>query len=120
MEAAKIKVKTPNSGNDAESEQSNMDHLKTILKRELRIVGTISTPGQKDQVSYISLNRQIDSAIEKDCSIREIVDTVIQSVSLSLPLRSYLETISEFTLPTLHRILRAHYHEKIAVNCTLN
>ena len=55
MEAAKIKVKTANSGNDAKSEQSNMDHLKTILKCELRIVGTISTPGQKDQVSYIRL-----------------------------------------------------------------
>ena len=112
MEAAKIKIKTANSGNDAKSEQSNMDHLKTILKRELRIVGTISTPGQKDQVSYISLNRQIEVALEKGYSIREIVDAVIRSISPSLPLRSYLEAIRELTLPTLRRIIRAHYQEK--------
>ena len=31
VEATKIKIKTVNSGNDAKSEQSNMDHLKTIL-----------------------------------------------------------------------------------------
>ena len=72
MEAAKMKVKTANSGNDAKSEQSSMDHLKTILKRELCIVGTISTPGQKDQVSYISLNRQIEAAPEKGYSISEM------------------------------------------------
>ena len=112
VEAAKIEIKNANSGNDAKSEQSNMDHLKTILKRELRIVGTISTPGQKDQVSYISLNRQIEAALEKGYSIREIVDAVIRSISPSLPLRSYLEAISELTLPTLHRIIRAHYQEK--------
>ena len=108
-EAAKIKIITANSGNDAKSEQSNMDHLKTILKRELRIVGTISTPGQKDQVSYISLNRQIEATLEKGYSIREIVDAVTRSISPSLPLGSYLEAISELTLPTLRRIIRAHY-----------
>ena len=63
VEAAKIKAKSGSSGSDAESEQSSMDHFRTILKRELHIVGTIGTPGQKDQVSYISLNRQIEAAL---------------------------------------------------------
>ena len=76
------------------------------------MVGTISTPGQKDQVSYISLNRQIEAALEKGYSIPEIVDAVIRSISPSLLLRSYLEAISELSLPTLRRIIRAHYQEK--------
>ena len=112
MEAAKIKVKTANSGNDDNSEQSSMDHPKTILKRELRITGTISTPGQKDQVSYISLNGQIEAALEKGYSIREIVDAIIRSISSSLLLPSYVEAISELTLPTLRRIIIAYYQRK--------
>ena len=77
VEAAKMKVRKASSGNDAKSEQSSMDHLKTILKHELRIIGTISTPGHKDQVSYISLNRQIEATLEKGYSICKIVDAVI-------------------------------------------
>ena len=102
------------------NKQSNMDHLKMILKRELRIVGTISTPGHWDQVSYISLNCQVEAALEKGYSICEIIDAVIRPISPSFLLRSYVEAISELTLPTLCRIIRAHYQEKIAVNCTLN
>ena len=83
-----------------------------IFKCELRVIGTISTPGQKDQVSYIHLNRQIEAALEKGYSICEIVDAVIQSISPSLLLHSYLEAISELTQPTLCRIIRAHYQEK--------
>ena len=33
-------------------------------------------------------------------------------MSPSLPLRSYLEAISEINLPTLRRTIRAHYQEK--------
>ena len=51
-----VKGKDVSSGQDMKSDQSNIDHLKTILKRELRITETISAPGQKDQVSFISLS----------------------------------------------------------------
>ena len=40
------------------------------------------------------------------------MDVVVRTVSPSLPLRSYLEAISEINLSTLHRIIRAHYQEK--------
>ena len=116
VEVAKVnavaKGQDVNSGQDMKGDQSNIDHLKTILKRELRITGTISAPGQKDQVSFISLNRQIEAALAKGYTVREIVDAVIRSISPILPLRSYLEAISEINLPTLCRIIRAHYQEK--------
>ena len=48
----------------------------------------------------------------KGYTVREIVDAVVRSISPSLPLRSYLEAISEINLPTLRRITRAHYQEK--------
>ena len=116
VEVAKVnavaKGKDVNSGQNMKGDQSNIDHLKTILKRELRITGTISALGQKDQVSFISLNRQIEAALAKGYTVREIVDAVIRSISPILPLRSYLEAISEINLPTLHRIIRAHYQEK--------
>ena len=40
------------------------------------------------------------------------MDAVIQSILPILPLRSYLEGISEINLPMLQRIIRAHYQEK--------
>ena len=67
---------------------------------------------QKDQVSFISLNQQIEAALAKGYSGREIVDAVIRSISPILPLRSYLEAISKINLQMLRRIIRAHYQEK--------
>ena len=89
VEVAKVnavaKGKDVNSGQDMKGDQSNINHLKTILKRELRITGTISAPGQKDQVSFISLNRQIEAALAKGYTVRKIVDAVIRSISPICP-----------------------------------
>ena len=74
---AVAKRKDVSSGQDMKGDQSNVDHLKTILKRELGIIGTISVPGKKDQVSFISLNRQIEAALTKGFTVREIVDAVV-------------------------------------------
>ena len=46
------KGKDVSSGPDMKDDQSNVDHLKTILKRELRIIGTVSAPGKKTGVNY--------------------------------------------------------------------
>ena len=48
------KGKYVSSGPDMKSDQSNVDHLNTILKRELRITGTVSALGKIDQVSFIT------------------------------------------------------------------
>ena len=60
MEVAKanavVKGKDISLGQDTKGDQSDIDYLKTTLKRELRIIGTASTSSQKDQVSFITLN----------------------------------------------------------------
>ena len=40
------------------------------------------------------------------------MDAIIQSIPPSLPLKSYLEAISEINLLMMCRIIRAHYQEK--------
>ena len=62
-------------------ENSEFEMLKTILKRDLRIGWTIVGQGQKDQLSYISLNRQIKSAVSKGYEEREIVDAIIRAIA---------------------------------------
>ena len=51
VEVAKVnavaKEKDVNLGQDMKGNQSNIDHLKTTLRKELRITGTISMTGHK-------------------------------------------------------------------------
>ncbi len=47
-----------------------------------------------------------------DSSEADIIDEVINAVSPSLHLRTYLESIKSFTLKELRKILRSHYGEK--------
>ena len=67
---AVAKGKDVSSGQDMKGDQSNVDHLKTILKRELRIIGTVSAPVKKDQVSFICLNRKTAAALTKGYTVR--------------------------------------------------
>ena len=80
--------------------------------KDLKIQGTISN--EKNRISYTSLNKQIESAIDKGYSEREIVDAIINAVSPSLHIRSYLESIKNLGLTELRKILRSHYCEKSA------
>ncbi len=86
------------------------NHLFRI--KDFKIQGTISN--EKTRVSYTSLNKQIESGIEKRYSNREIIDAVINAVSPSLHLRSYLESIKTLSLAELRQVLRSHYCEKTA------
>ncbi len=43
-----------------------------------------------------------------------MIDVVIRAITPSMQLRSYLETISNLTLPRLRAILRSHFQEKCA------
>eukprot|EP00794_Sanderia_malayensis_P005804 gene5804-6502_t len=62
----------------------------------------------------MSLNKQIESAISKGYSENEIVDAVINAISPSLHLKSYLESIKKLSLEQLRQTLRSHYCEKTA------
>ena len=88
--------------------------LKSVLRREFKINGQIGEPGQKDKLTFVSLVRQIESASSKGYSETEVIDGVIRAIIPSMQLRSYLETVSDMTLPKLRSILRSHFQEKSA------
>ena len=80
--------------------------------KDFKIQGTISN--ERNRLSFTSLNKQIDSAIDKGFPESEIVDAVINAVSPQLHLRSYLEGMKNLKLQELRQILRSHYCEKSA------
>ena len=88
--------------------------LKQVLRRDFKINGQIGEPGQKDKLTFVSLVRQIESALSKGYPEVEVIDAVIRAITPSMKLRSYLETISNLTLPRLRAILRSHFQEKSA------
>ena len=87
---------------------------QVTLRREFKIAGQIGEPGQRDKLSFSSLIHQIQSGLDKKYPEKEIVSAVIRSIVPGAKLRSYLEGKADLTLPTLRRILRAHFREKDA------
>ena len=63
-------------------------------------------------MSFVSLSRQIESAIEKGYSEKEVIEAIIKSMKPGLQLRNYIETLRDLTLARLTQILRSHYKEK--------
>ena len=80
--------------------------------KDFKIQGTISN--ERNRLSFTSLNKQIDSAIDRGFPESEIVDAVINAVSPQLHLKSYLEGMKNLKLQELRQILRSHYCEKSA------
>ncbi len=87
---------------------------KNFLRREFKIQGIVGEPGQKDKLGYQSLISQIESGLKKQYSETEVVNAVVRAVQPGLQLRSYLESVSNLSLPKLRKILHFHYHEKSA------
>ena len=85
-----------------------------MLAREFKISGQIGDPGQKDRLTFVSLANQLEAGLEKGYSDRDIIRAVIRAIVPGSPLRSYLEGRSKLTLPSLRRIVRAHFQEKEA------
>lgn len=108
MEETELKATTTTVSKATESD------LKQVLRREFKINGKIGEPGQKDKLTFVSLVRQIESALSKGYLEAEVIDAVIGAITPSMELRSYLETISNLTLPRLRCILRSHFQEKSA------
>ena len=65
-----------------------------------------------NHLSFISLIRQIDTALTKKYTEAEVIEAVISAISPSSHLRSYLESKKDFTLPKLRKINRSFYNEK--------
>ena len=86
--------------------------LNFFRLKDLKIQGVISN--EKNRLSFTSLNRQIDSAIEKSYPEREIVDAGTNAISPQLHLKSYLEGMKNLSLQELRQILHSHYCEKSA------
>ncbi len=80
--------------------------------REFKISGQIGEPGQKDKLTFSSLAHQIEHGLSRGFSELEVVDAVIRAIAPGMQLRSYLEGKTNLTLPTLRRILRAHFQER--------
>lgn len=100
--------------------KANVEDVKPLFfqpsdfKRELKITGQVGEPGQKDKLSFVSLARQIEGALQKRYKSSEVVDAVVRAINPGMRLRSYLEGLENLTLPRLRRILRSHYQEKSA------
>lgn len=82
---------------------------EVTMRREFRVFGQIGEAGQKEKLSYTSLNNQIESGVRKGYGEAEIIEAVIRAVSPGLPLRELLEIKRDLTLSTLKTILRGHY-----------
>ena len=108
------KAKVNATGNSQNTLDSMVDpnNLNSMLRRELKIYGQIGEQGKGDQLSFVSLSRQIETAVEKGYTQKEVVEAVIKAMRPGLQLRSYVETLHDLTLPRLRQILRSHYKEK--------
>lgn len=87
---------------------------QSIFRRDFKIQGVVGDPGQKDKLGYQALISQIESGLAKGYSDKEVVSAVVRAVQPGLQLRSYLENMTDLTLPRLRKILRFHFHEKNA------
>lgn len=70
--------------------------------------------GQTEKLTCVSLMYQTDSGLKHGYKESEIGDAVICAISPQNSLRSYVETLCDFSLTKLRRILSVHYQEKAA------
>lgn len=92
----------------------NPAFVHPLYRRDLKIVGQIGEPNQRDKLGFASLERQIQRALKKGYDEGEVVEAVIQAIVTGTKLKSYLESRDDLTLQALRQILRTHYIEKDA------
>jgi len=83
-----------------------------VTVKEFKIQGKIGALGQKDKLTFTSLNYQMENGLKKGYEESEICFAVISSVSPDSELRGFLEGKSNLTLQMLRKILRSHFKEK--------
>ena len=77
-----------------------------------RVQLPLGPQGQKDSLSLMSLNRQIEEGLKNGYEEKEVVDGIIRCIPSHLPLKDYIEAMRESGLETINKILRAHFQEK--------
>lgn len=82
------------------------------FKKDFKIHGTVGADSSKDSLTFISIDRQINSGLASGYTENEIVEAVIRAVSQNSKLRSYLEMQSDLSLSRLKQLLRAHFKQK--------
>lgn len=95
---------------------SKMSTPTIPYRKDFKIQGQIGEPGQKDKLSFMSLMHQVESASHKGVPEKEIVEGIIKSITPGLQFRIYLEGRDNLDLPTLRRLLRAHFQERGATD----
>ena len=90
---SKLEAAKGQPGVGAQAKSGQLYNLKTLLRRDFRIAGTVAPQGHKDQLSFMSLNRQIEDSLQRGYSEWEVIDAVIKCISLSLPLGDYIEAM---------------------------
>ena len=71
LEAVGEKAKNGNAQPPLKEGKPKVEDVKPLyfqprdFKRELKIIGQIGEPGQKDKLSFVSLARQTEGALEK-------------------------------------------------------
>ena len=84
---------------------------QSIFRRDFKIQRVTGDPGQKDKQGYQAVRSQIESGLAKGYADKEVVGAVVRAVQPGMQLRSYLENMTDLTLPRLRKILRFHFHE---------
>ena len=105
------KVKTAQAGS-RDSIKVDGVGANVLYRRELKISGTIGSPGETNKLNFISLIHQIEGALSKGYTEAEVRDAVIRAISPGMTLRSFLECTPDLALSKLRKILRSHYREK--------
>lgn len=82
---------------------------RTVYQKEFKINGTVE---HNKGISFLSVVRQIERGKKKGFTDMEITDAVIKAVPVGSGLRNYLEGRACLDLPSMRKILRAHYKEK--------
>ena len=83
-----------------------------VIRRDFRIMGKVEEIDQKDKLSYVSLICQIEAGIDKGYTEKEVIQTVINSISQGLSIRSYFEgSHDSLSLAHVREVLRSHFQE---------
>ena len=100
----------------AKPDSTTMEILTTLAKKELKFQGQVGASGPPGKLSYLSVARQIEDAITRGYERHAIVNAVTRAIVSGIPLRGYLESHPEITIPQLRRLLRSHYKEGDALD----
>ena len=124
MQLLELAQKQSNLLNERENEpttstETGLSNLNaSIFRREFKIQGQISEPGQKDKLTYQSLISQIESGLKKGYTESEVVTAVIRSIQAGLQLRSYLEGLTGLSFPNYEKSSVSTFRRRALQNYT--